>query len=69
MREQELCTLGRTVAYKSHSGIIRAGSRHCCSLGKAGRGPRGGAHLSLSQNLPRTAGLKAKARGRDNSSA
>lgn len=38
MREQELCTLGRTVAYKSHSGVIRAESRHCCSLGKAGEG-------------------------------
>lgn len=34
--EKELCTLGRKVSYKSHSGIIRAESRYFCSLGLGG---------------------------------
>lgn len=37
IREQELCTLGSKVSYKSHSGIIRAESRYFCSLGLWGR--------------------------------
>lgn len=51
--EKELCTLGRKVSYKSHSGIIRAESRYFCSPGLGG-----GAHSRLCQNLPGAVGLK-----------
>lgn len=58
IREQELCTLGSKVSYKSHSGIIRAESRYFCSWGCGG-----GAHSRLSRNILSRAGCNAKARG------
>lgn len=69
IREKELCTLGKKVSYKSHSGIIRAGSRYFCSLGKERGELGGGAPPRLSQNLPSRAGLTLNARGRVMSAA